>query len=96
MPGRKVWLAKPVEADGVTADGKNFQNIDDYKRLLLADPDQFTRNLAEKLIVYATGAPIDFADRATVERIVADVRSRNHGFRSLVHAVIGSAPFLHK
>ena len=32
MPGRKVWLAKPVEADGVTADGKNFRTIDDYKR----------------------------------------------------------------
>jgi len=95
-PGKKVWLAKPVQADGETADGKAFRDIDGYKRLILSDPDQLTRNLAEKLLVYSTGAPLDFADRATVEQIVRDTKSRNHGLRSLVHAVVQSPAFLNK
>ena len=95
-PGKKVWLARPVEAGGETADGQPFANLDDYKRLLLRDPDQLTRNLAQKLLTYATGADLQFADRAVVEQIVADVRQQNHGFRSLVHAVVQSPVFLSK
>jgi len=95
-PGKKAWFAKPVQADGETPEGQRFQNIDDYKQAILKDPDQLTRNLAEKLIVYATGAEISFADRAVVDQIVRDVRARNHGFRSLIHAVIQSPIFLEK
>lgn len=94
--GKKVWLAKPVQADGETADGKTFRNVDEFKQLLLRDPDQLTRNLAEKLVVYATGAGLDFADRATVEQIVRDAKAKNHGFRSLIHAVVQSPAFLNK
>jgi hypothetical protein len=95
-PGKKVWLAKPVQADGETADGQRFNDINEYKQLVLKDPDQLTRNLAEKLIIYSTGAEISFADRAVVEQIVRDVKGRNHGFRSLIHAVIQSPVFLYK
>ncbi len=95
-PGKKVWLARPVEPAGETPDGQAFANIDDYKRLLLRDPDQLTRNLAQKLLTYATGADIQFADRAVVEQIVSDVRKQNHGFRALVHSVVQSPVFLTK
>jgi mono/diheme cytochrome c family protein len=95
--GKKVFVAKPVEAGGETADGKSFQDIDAYKQIVLArDGDQLARNMAEKLIVYATGAPIDFADRATVEQILRDTKPRQHGLRSLVLAVIQSPAFLNK
>jgi hypothetical protein len=95
-PGKKAWLARPVEAGGESADGQSFANIDDYKRLLLRDPDQLTRNLAQKLLTYATGADLQFSDRAVVEQIVSDVRKQNHGFRALVHAVVQSSVFLSK
>ena len=95
-PGKQVWLAKPVQADGETADGQQFQDITEYKKILLKDPDQLTRNLAAKLILYSTGAEIDFADRAVIEQIVRDVKAKNHGLRSLVHAVIQSPLFLQK
>jgi hypothetical protein len=97
FPGKKVYVAKPVEAGGETADGKSFQDIDAYKQIVLErDADQLARNMVEKLIVYATGAPIDFADRATVERILRDTKPRQHGLRSLVLAVIQSPAFIHK
>jgi hypothetical protein len=95
-PGKQVWLAKPVQADGETDNGERFQDIAEYKKILLKDPGQLTRNLAEKLILYSTGAEIDFADRAVVEQIVRDMKAKNHGLRSLVHAVIQSPLFLQK
>lgn len=95
-PGRKVWLAKPVQTDGQTADGRAFKDVAEYKQLLLADPDQLARNLARKLLVYATGAEIGYADREAVERIVAAARARGYGLRSLVHEVVQSPVFLSK
>jgi hypothetical protein len=95
-PGRKVNLAKAVEAGGEIADGRPFRDIDEYKRLVLTNPDQLARNMVEKLVVYATGAPPDFADRGVVEQIIRDTQPHRHGLRSLVHAVIQSPMFLHK
>jgi hypothetical protein len=83
----------PVNSADHLHDGREFQNISDFKKLLLTDPDQISRTLAEKLIVYATGAPVSFADRIEIERIVANTRSKDHGFRSLIHAVVQSRLF---
>jgi hypothetical protein len=47
-------------------------------------------------MVYATGADIQFADREVVEQIVEKLRSRNYGFRTLVHEVVQSRVFLNK
>ena len=58
-------------AGGVTPDGKAFKSIDDYKKILLEDKDQLARNLTIKVMTYATGADIQFADREVVEQIVA-------------------------
>ena len=96
FPGHKVWLAKPVEAFGETADGETFQDIDDYRRLLLRDKNQIARNLAGKLIVYSTGATLQFADREAVEEIVRAAKADNYGLRTLLHAVVQSRVFRHK
>ena len=95
-PGREVVRGPDVEQGGVTPEGRKFQNIDDYKLILLADKDQLARNLAEKLIVYATGAELQFADREVVEQLVARSRDKNYGFRSLIHEVVQSRVFLQK
>ena len=81
---------------GTTPDGRAFRTIDDYKRILLADPDRLARNLARKLLIYATGADIQYADREVVEKIVATLRTKNYGFRTLVHEVVQSRVFLNK
>jgi hypothetical protein len=94
--GRAFYRGPDVEKGGVTHDGKTFTTIEDYKRLLLADPDQIARNLAEKLLTYATGAEPQFADREVIEQIVAEVKTKNYGFRTLVHEIVQSRPFKHK
>jgi len=95
-PDRKVFRGPDVELGGTTPDGRAFKDVDEYKRLLLADKDQLARNLAQKLLVYATGADIQFADREVVEQLVGKCRERGYGFRSLVHEVVQSRVFLNK
>jgi hypothetical protein len=86
----------PVDATGVLVDGRRFTDIDGLKRLLLTDPAQIARCLAEKLIIHLTGATIQFADREVVEEIVDETAAGGHGVRSLVHAVVQSRLFTHK
>jgi mono/diheme cytochrome c family protein len=86
----------PVKAGDVLPDGRRFQNIDEFKQLLLSDKDQLARALAVKLLTYAIGVPPSRADRPKVEAIVEAMRGKNYGFRSLVHEVVQSELFLHK
>ena len=95
-PGRKIFKGLAVEKGGETPEGKPFKDIDDYKQVLLADKDQLARNLAQKLLIYSTGADIQFADREVVEQLVAKSREKKYGFRSLLHDVVQSRVFLNK
>ena len=80
----------------VLPDGRRFANIDELKKLLLEDKEQIARNLTERLLTYATGAPTRPADRAQVEAILERARARDFGLRSLVHAVVQSEAFRSK
>lgn len=95
-PGRQIFRGLEVETGGETPEGQPFKTIDDYRELLLADKDQLARNLAQKLIIYGTGAEIQFADREVVEQLVAQSRAKKYGFRSLIHDVVQSRVFLNK
>ncbi|HEV3117492.1 MAG TPA: DUF1592 domain-containing protein, partial [Gemmataceae bacterium] len=96
--GREVGVGKgpPVQAADELPGGRKFADVDGFKKLILENPDQFTRNLTQKLLVYGTGHGIEFADRPAVETIVADVRSKHYGFRTLVHAIVQSPTFRSK
>ena len=95
-PERKVWRGLDVEIGGTTPQGREFKNVDDYKALLLEDKEQFALNLARQLLVFATGADVQFADREVVQSTAARTRERNYGLRSLVHEVVQSPTFLTK
>jgi hypothetical protein len=63
---------------------------------VLSDSDTLARNLAAQLLTYGTGAAVSFSDRAVLDEIVEKTREKNHGMRSLIHAVIASRSFLNK
>ena len=96
--GRRVRYLNgpPVDAADVLPDGRRFQNIDEYKQLLLSDKDQLARALAEKLLAYATGAAPTSADDPQIDAIVAKAREKNYGFRSLIHEIVQSDLFQNK
>jgi mono/diheme cytochrome c family protein len=83
---------KPVDPSDVFED-QPFQNVDDFKQLLLKDKDRLARSLATKLLTYATGGRSRPADEAEIDALVAKIREKNYGLRSLVHAITQSAAF---
>jgi hypothetical protein len=89
-------LALPVDASGALPDGRKFHDIREFKELLLADEKQIARNLARQLAVYATGAPVRFADREQIEQVLERASSSHYGVRSLVHELVQSELFLNK
>ena len=83
-----------VDASGVTPEGYTFSGIAEYKRLLLEhEVDQVARHLVSSLMVYATGAEVEFADRDAVEGVVAHGRDRGHPIRTMIHEVVQSELF---
>ncbi len=85
-----------MDASFAMADGRAFKDVDEFKQIVLADPQQLARCVTEKLIVHLTGAPIQFADREVIEAIVQRAKADDHGLRTLLHEVIQSRVFTHK
>lgn len=95
---RKLYikLGPAVDASGALPDGRAFQDIRTYKKLLLQDSDRITENLASKLIIYATGARIGFSDRAEVRSTIARASKNGGGLRSLICEIVQSPLFQNK
>ena len=96
--GRRVrfWPGPAVDPSDVLPDGRRFDNIDEFKTLLLDDKDQLARNLTEKLLAYATGAAPTTVDQLEIETIIGKIREKDYGFRSLIHEIVQSAMFQSK
>jgi mono/diheme cytochrome c family protein len=95
--GRQRWKeGLPVDAAGVTPDGKKFGGVRDLRTLLAADPSQLARGVTRHLLTYATGAPATPVDDPAIEAIAASTAASNYGLRSIVHAVIQSDAFRSK
>jgi hypothetical protein len=90
------YIAKEVDASGKTSEGVKFADILEYKQTLLNDEEAIARNLTEQLLVYATGAPVGFADRDKVAAILEKSRKSDYGVRTLIHEIVQSPLFLRK
>jgi hypothetical protein len=88
-------LGSAVDAKD-SLDGEPFADVRGYKTLLLSQKDQIARNLTEKLLMYALGRELTFADTAAVEAIVANAKKRNYAFRSMILDVVASDAMITK
>jgi mono/diheme cytochrome c family protein len=95
IDGRRLsYLQGPrVDPADVLSDGRAFQDIDEFKERLLEDKEQIARALTARLLTYGTGGHPSAADQPRIEAIVAAVRDRNYGFRSLIHEIVQSELF---
>ena len=85
-----------VDAGDVFPDGRRFSGIDQFRSLLLNDKARITRGIADQLLTYSTGGPVQFADHEEVEAIVKQVAAKKYGLRSLIHEVVQSSIFRNK
>ena len=98
IDGRKMPYrhGPQVDPSDVLPDGRSFRNIDEFKKLLLEQTDQIARNLAAKLVTYATGGAPEQHDADGIAALVAATAENGYGFRSLVHEVVQSELFREK
>jgi hypothetical protein len=89
----QVRLGAEVDASGTLVDGRSFHDIEELKKLLLADEDAIARSLAQQLVVYATGSGIRFSDRDDIDAIVKKTKPSQHGLRSLIQEIVQSDLF---
>jgi hypothetical protein len=88
--------ALPVDCTGELPGAGPFKDVRELKAMLVANERQLARNLVKQLIVYATGAPVAFRDRTTVERILDDTMQSGYRTADLIHALVQSDLFRHK
>jgi len=95
---RVQWrVGPPVDASGMTADGKAFTDLSEFKqKVLLANPEAFTLALTRKLAAYGSGRAMGFSDRTELQRIAHETYTQGNGLRDLLHHLVQSEIFLTK
>jgi hypothetical protein len=83
----------PIDPAGILPDGKSFKNPNELKSILKEKKDLVARNLAEKMLIYATGRGLDWYDKRTLDTIVASTTKGEYKFSALVAAIVQSDPF---
>ncbi|HTC53295.1 MAG TPA: DUF1592 domain-containing protein [Steroidobacteraceae bacterium] len=90
---RDRMAGTPIDASGVLPDGTKIGGVDDLRKALAADPNQFVQTITIKLLTYSLGRAIDYQDMPTVRGIVRASAQQNYRFKDLIMDVVTSAPF---
>jgi mono/diheme cytochrome c family protein len=84
----------PIDATGKLPNGDSFSTVPEFRKLLVDREDQFNRCLTEKLMTYALGRKLEVGDRPTIDRVLAELETREGGLRDLIRLIVLSKPFL--
>ena len=82
-----------INAAGQLADGTPVDGPISLREALMARREQFVGVVVEKLLTYALGRGIDYADMPTVRGIVHRAARDDYRFSTLIMGVVESAPF---
>ena len=83
-----------IDASGRLPDGTNFRGVGELREMLVRErKDQFTRCLAEKLLIYAIGRGTEYYDKCAVDQIVLEAQQHDYRFAYLIAGIIKSDPF---
>ena len=83
----------PIDASGKLTDGSGFEDVVDFKKILLEKQSLFNRAITEKMLAYALGRRIEIMDRPAVDAILAGLEEQGGGFRDLITRVATSESF---
>jgi hypothetical protein len=82
-----------IDASGVLPDGTKISGVDDLRKALAADPNQFVQTLTINLMTYGLGRGIDYQDMPVVRGIVRESAKQDYKFKELIMDIVTSAPF---
>ena len=82
-----------IDTTAELPDGTAFDGIADLKQILKDRKQQFVRCLTEKMLTYALGRGLEYYDRPTVDRIVAQLEAEGYRSSVLITEIVKSDPF---
>ena len=82
-----------IDTTAVLPDGTAFDGITDLKQILKDRKQQFVRCLTEKMLTYALGRGLEYYDRPTIDRIVAQLEVEGYRSSALITEIAKSDPF---
>ena len=85
-----------IDPKGEMPDGSVFKGASGIRDYLMERPEQFTRCLTEKLLIYALGRRLGFTDRDDIDHIVAAMPDHKYGLRELIHETVATEVFRSK
>jgi hypothetical protein len=82
-----------IDASGELPDGTKIEGPVDLRRALMANPGQFVQTVTIKLLIYATGRPMEWHDMPEIRSIVNRSAVDDYRFATLVTEVVKSPMF---
>ena len=91
----KYHMKLEVDSSGKLPNGQTFSSVDEFRKLVVAREETFTRCLTKKLLTYAIGRQLNSGDRPSIDQINTAMASSEKGLWDLVQLIVLSRPFLH-
>jgi hypothetical protein len=82
-----------IDSSGALPSGAGFKNAAEFRALLNEKQAAFRRSLVEKLLIYALGRGLEYADHRVVEDICARAEGRGDRFSGVILAIVESDVF---
>jgi hypothetical protein len=83
----------PIDSSGTMSDGTALTGPDDLRSALIRNGNNFVISVTEKLMTYALGRPVTYADNPTVRDIVRQSRPGQYKLSDLIMNIVESVPF---
>ena len=82
-----------LDVSGKLPGEREFKTVQEFKAALLAEKEKFVKGFTEKLLCYALGRPIGYADHLTVEQITTHAAKHEFRLQEIIQATVASAFF---
>jgi hypothetical protein len=82
-----------INATGVLLDGTKVDGPAALRRAFMARKEQFVRTVAGKLLTYAIGREMEYADAPAIRAIVRAAAANDYRWSSTILAIVKSPPF---
>lgn len=82
-----------IDTTAELPDGTILRGVADLKQIVKDRKQQFLRCLTEKMLTYALGRGLEYYDRSTVDRIVAQLEVGGYRSSVMVTEIVKSDPF---
>jgi len=84
---------KPIDTKVALLDGTKVDGPVGVQQVLATRRDQFVANVAEKMMVYALGRPVEYYDRPALRQITKEATEHSNRWSSVVLGIVNSMPF---